>query len=89
MDIIEDDKQYTCILEHIYNLLLTCVLQKIVTLEEELQKRDELEEDSGTESPAPGEEVDTDVDGTRQPRGHRRRRFLPSHQVSVKQEEVL
>ncbi|XP_071157946.1 A-kinase anchor protein 9-like isoform X3 [Mytilus edulis] len=63
--------------------------QKIVTLEEELQKRDELEEDSGTESPAPGEEVDTDVDGTRQPRGHRRRRFLPSHQVSVKQEEEL
>ncbi|XP_063421715.1 A-kinase anchor protein 9-like isoform X4 [Mytilus trossulus] len=63
--------------------------QKIVSLEEELQKRDELEEDSGTESPPPGEEVDTDVDGTRQPRGHRRRRFLPSHQVSVKQEEEL
>ncbi|XP_052094804.1 A-kinase anchor protein 9-like isoform X6 [Mytilus californianus] len=63
--------------------------QKIVTLEEELQKRDEMEEDSGTESPPPGEEVDTDIDGTRQPRGHRRRRFLPSHQVSVKQEEEL
>ena len=62
-------------------------LQKIALLEEELQKQD-YDEDSGTDSPPPGEEQqDSPRDGTRQSRGHRRRRLLPSN-VSVRQEEV-
>jgi len=61
-------------------------LQKIALLEEELQKQ-EYDEDSGTDSPPPGKEHDLPRDGTRQSRGHRRRRLLPSN-VSVRQEEV-
>jgi hypothetical protein len=51
----------------------------MVLLEEELQKQD-YDEDSGTDSPPPGEEQqDSPRDGTRQSRGHRRRRLLPSN----------
>ena len=70
----------------IYFFVYFLHLQKIALLEEELQKQ-EYDEDSGTDSPPPGEEHDLPRDGTRQSRGHRRRRLLPSN-VSVRQEEV-
>lgn len=69
------------------NFKLSLNLQKVSSLEEELQKY-EVEEDSEEELSPSDEGRTTDQEGnSRQVKGHRRRRLLPSH-VSVKQEEV-